>query len=85
MNPTNAVFKKRMGLLERGVGALATASGQAAETIAILNIVRPGDEVVSANSLYGGTYALFSSTFAKLGIKVKFVDVGLALAALRSS
>lgn len=74
MNPTNAVFEKRMALLEGGVGAVATASGQAAETIAILNIARPGDEVVSANSLYGGTYTLFSSTFAKLGIKVKFVD-----------
>jgi O-acetylhomoserine (thiol)-lyase len=74
MNPTNAVFEKRMALLEGGVGAVATASGQAAETIAILNIVRPGDEVVSANSLYGGTYTLFSSTFAKLGFKVKFVD-----------
>ena len=74
MNPTNAVFEKRIALLEGGVGAVATASGQAAETIAILNIVRHGDEVVSANSLYGGTYTLFSSTFAKLGIKVKFVD-----------
>jgi O-acetylhomoserine (thiol)-lyase len=74
MNPTNAVFEKRMTLLEGGAGAVATASGQAAETIAILNIVHPGDEVVSANSLYGGTYTLFSSTFAKLGIKVKFVD-----------
>jgi len=74
MNPTNDVFEKRMAILEGGVGALATASGQAAETIAILNVVRPGDEVVSANSLYGGTYTLFSSTFAKLGIKVRFVD-----------
>jgi len=74
MNPTNAVFEQRMALLERGVGAVATASGQAAETIAILNIVRSGDEIVSANSLYGGTYTLFSSTFTKLGIKVKFVD-----------
>jgi O-acetylhomoserine (thiol)-lyase len=74
MNPTNAVFEKRMALLEGGVGAVATASGQAAETIAILNIVRSGDEIVSANSLYGGTYTLFSSTFTKLGIKVKFVD-----------
>ena len=63
-----------MALLEGGVGAVATASGQAAETIALLNIVRPGDEILSANSLYGGTYTLFSSTFAKLGIKVKFVD-----------
>jgi O-acetylhomoserine (thiol)-lyase len=74
MNPTNAVFEQRMTLLEGGVGAVATASGQAAETIAILNIVRPGDEIVSANSLYGGTYTLFSSTFAKFGIKVKFVN-----------
>ena len=74
MNPTNAVFEKRMAMLEGGVGAVATASGQAAETIAILNVVRSGDEVVSANSLYGGTYTLFSSTFAKLGFKVKFVD-----------
>jgi len=74
MNPTNEVFEKRMALLEGGVGALATASGQAAETIALLNIVRPGDEVISANSLYGGTYTLFSSTFAKLRINVKFVD-----------
>jgi len=74
MNPTNAVFEQRMALLEGGVGAVATASGQAAETIAILNLVRSGDEIVSANSLYGGTYTLFSSTFTKLGIKVKFVD-----------
>jgi O-acetylhomoserine (thiol)-lyase len=74
MNPTNAVFEQRMALLEGGVGAVATASGQAAETIAILNIVRSGDEIVSASSLYGGTYTLFSSTFTKLGIKVKFVD-----------
>jgi len=74
MNPTNDVFEKRMALLEGGVGALATASGQAAETIAILNIVHPGEEIVSANSLYGGTYTLFSSTLAKLGIKTKFVD-----------
>ena len=74
MNPTNAVFEQRMALLEGGVGAVATASGQAAETIAILNIVRSGDDIVSANSLYGGTYTLFSSTFTKLGIKVKFVD-----------
>jgi O-acetylhomoserine (thiol)-lyase len=74
MNPTNDVFEKRMALLEGGVGALATASGQAAETIAILNIVHPGEEIVSANSLYGGTYTLLSSTLAKLGIKTKFVD-----------
>ncbi len=74
MNPTNEVFEKRMALLEGGVAALATASGQAAEAIAILNIVHPREEIVSANSLYGGTYTLFSSTLAKLGIKTKFVD-----------
>ncbi len=74
MNPTNEVFEKRMALLEGGVAALATASGQAAEAIAILNIVHPGEEIVSANSLYGGTYTLFSSTLAKLGIKTRFVD-----------
>ncbi|MGI5835878.1 MAG: O-acetylhomoserine aminocarboxypropyltransferase/cysteine synthase family protein [Chloroflexota bacterium] len=73
-NPTTDVFEKRMALLERGVGALATASGQAAETIAILNILREGDELVAANTLYGGTHTLFSSTFAKLGIQVRFVD-----------
>jgi O-acetylhomoserine (thiol)-lyase len=74
MNPTNDVFEKRMALLEGGVGALATASGQAAETIAILNILHSGEEIVSSTSLYGGTYTLFSSTFAKLGIKTKFVN-----------
>ncbi|MFH0849303.1 MAG: O-acetylhomoserine aminocarboxypropyltransferase/cysteine synthase family protein [archaeon] len=74
MNPTNEVFEKRMALLEGGIGALATASGQAAEAIAILNIVHPGEEIVSSNSLYGGTYTLFSSTLTKLGIKTKFVD-----------
>lgn len=74
MNPTNDVFEKRMALLEGGVGALAVASGQAAETLAILNILRSGDELVSATSLYGGTYNLFAVTFPKLGIKVRFVD-----------
>src|SRR3989304_6300811 len=56
MNPTTDVFEKRMALLEGGVGALALASGQAAETTAILNIMRYGGELVTANSLYGGTY-----------------------------
>jgi O-acetylhomoserine (thiol)-lyase len=74
MNPTNDVFEKRMALLEGGVGALATASGQAAETIAILNILHPGEEIVSSTSLYGGTYTLFSSTLTKLGISTKFVN-----------
>lgn len=72
MNPTNDVLEKRIALLEGGVGALAVASGQAAETIAILNIARHGDEIVSASDLYGGTYTLFNNTFKRFGIKVNF-------------
>lgn len=75
MNPTQDVFEQRLTLLEGGVGALATASGQAAITYAILNIVQAGDEIVASSSLYGGTYTLFAYTFAKLGVKVHFVDV----------
>ncbi|NLY74842.1 MAG: homocysteine synthase [Firmicutes bacterium] len=74
MNPTTDVFEKRMAALEGGVGALAVASGQAAITMAILNIAQSGDEIVSANNLYGGTYNLFHYTLARLGIKVSFVD-----------
>ena len=74
MNPTNDVLEKRITLLEGGVGALALASGQAAETIGILNIAQNGDEIVSADNLYGGTYTLFENTFKRFGIKVKFVD-----------
>jgi len=74
MNPTVSVFEKRVSLLEGGVGALATASGQSAELIAILNIAKEGDEIVSSISLYGGTYNLFAVTLKRLGINVKFVD-----------
>ncbi|WP_211749730.1 homocysteine synthase [Paenibacillus sp. Marseille-Q4541] len=73
-NPTTDVFEKRIAALEGGVGALATASGQAAITFAILNIAGSGDEIVSSSSLYGGTYNLFSNTLKKLGITVRFVD-----------
>jgi len=73
MNPTTDVFEKRLTALEGGVGALATASGQAATTLALLNIAQAGDEIVSADNLYGGTYSLFRHTFARLGIKVHFV------------
>jgi len=73
MNPTNDVLEKRMNLLEGGVGALAVSSGQAATTLALLNIAQAGDEIVSADNLYGGTYNLFHYTFPKLGINVKFV------------
>ena len=74
MNPTNDVFEQRMALLEGGVGALAVASGQAAETLAILNLAGVGDEIVSAAALYGGTYNLFHYTLPKIGINVRFVD-----------
>jgi O-acetylhomoserine (thiol)-lyase len=73
MNPTTDVFEKRMTALDGGVGALAVASGQSAISISILNIAKAGDEIVSADNLYGGTYNLFHYTFAKLGIKVNFV------------
>lgn len=74
MNPTTDVFEKRIAALEGGTGALGVASGQAAETLALLAITQVGDEIVSANNLYGGTYELFHYTFPKLGRKVKFVD-----------
>ena len=73
MNPTTDVLEKRIALLDGGVGALATASGQAAITLALLTITQAGDEIVSADNLYGGTYTLFHNTFARLGIKVNFV------------
>ncbi|MCL4417404.1 MAG: homocysteine synthase [Actinobacteria bacterium] len=73
MNPTTDVLEKRLTALDGGVGALAVASGQAAETISILNIAQSGDEIVSADNLYGGTYNLFHYTLARMGIKVNFV------------
>ena len=76
MNPTTDVFEKRIAALEGGVGALATSSGQAAISLALLNIAQAGDEIVSADNLYGGTYNLFHYTFARLGIKVIFVPSG---------
>ncbi len=73
MNPTTDVLEKRIALLDGGVGALAVASGQSAITLALLNIAQAGDEIVSADNLYGGTYNLFHYTFPRLGIKVNFV------------
>jgi O-acetylhomoserine (thiol)-lyase len=72
MNPTNDVLEKRIALLEGGVGGLAVSSGQSAITLALLNIAQAGDEIVSADNLYGGTYNLFHYTFPRLGIKVNF-------------
>ena len=76
MNPTTGVLEERVAALEGGVAALALSSGQAAETLAILNIARAGQNIVSSSSLYGGTYNLFHYTLPKLGITVKFVDCG---------
>ncbi|MDD5409356.1 MAG: O-acetylhomoserine aminocarboxypropyltransferase/cysteine synthase [Candidatus Omnitrophica bacterium] len=73
MNPTTDVFEKRLALLDGGVGSLAVASGSSAITLALLNIAQAGDEIVSADNLYGGTYNLFHYTFSRLGIKVNFV------------
>jgi O-acetylhomoserine (thiol)-lyase len=73
-NPTNDVFEKRIAALEGGTGALAVASGQSAITFSLLNITRPGDNIVAANNLYGGTYELFHYTFPRLSRSVKFVD-----------
>lgn len=74
MNPTTDVFEKRIAALEGGVAALATASGQAAQLLAISNIAQAGDNIVSTSYLYGGTYNQFKVTFPRLGINVKFVD-----------
>jgi OAH/OAS sulfhydrylase len=74
MNPTTDVLEQRIAALEGGVGALALASGQAAETLAILNIAGAGDNIVASTDLYGGTYNLFKHTLSKLGITTTFVD-----------
>ena len=74
LNPTTDVFEKRIAALEGGAAALATASGQAAETQTILTLANAGEEIVSTTSLYGGTYNLFHYTLPKLGITVRFVD-----------
>ena len=74
MNPTTDVFEKRVAALEGGAAALATASGQAAETLTLSTLAGAGDEIISSTSLYGGTYNLFHYTLPKLGITVKFTN-----------
>ncbi len=74
MNPTQAVFEERIASLEGGVAALAVASGQAAETITLLNLAENGGHIVSSAALYGGTYNLFHYTLPKLGIETTFID-----------
>jgi O-acetylhomoserine (thiol)-lyase len=76
MNPTTDVFEQRIAAIEGGTGALAVASGQAATSLALIAVTQVGDEIVSANNLYGGTYQLFHYTLPKLGRTVKFVDSG---------
>ena len=73
-NPTTAVFEERVAALENGRAAVATASGQAAEMVAFLNILEKGDHVVSSAKLYGGTYTMLAVNFAKLGIESTLVD-----------
>jgi O-acetylhomoserine (thiol)-lyase len=74
MNPTTDVFEQRVAALEGGVGALATASGQAAQFLTINSLMGPGDELVASSTLYGGTYTQFDVTFRRMGIDVKFVE-----------
>ena len=74
MNPTTDVFEKRVAALEGGAAALATASGQAAETLTLTTLAKSGEEIISTTSLYGGTYNLFHYTFPRLGITVRFAD-----------
>jgi len=81
MNPTTDVFERRIAALEGGVAAVATASGQAAQTLALLNLAQAGDEIVASTSLYGGTYALLAHTLPRLGITTRFVDLAAGPAA----
>ena len=74
MNPTTDVFERRIAALEGGVAAVATSSGQAAQTLALLNLAQAGDTIVSSSALYGGTFTLFQHTLPRLGIRTKFVD-----------
>ncbi len=73
-NPTNAVFEERIASLENGTGAVATASGMAAQFAVFMTLLEPGDEIVSSSHLYGGTKTQFTHTFKKLGVKAHFVD-----------
>ncbi len=84
-NPTTAALEGKIALLEGGVGALATSSGQAAISGAIFNICQAGQHIVSASTLYGGTYSLFANTFPKMGIEVTFVDPEADIAELRKA
>lgn len=83
-NPTNGYLEEKIALLEGGIGALATSSGQAAITLALLNILESGDHFIATNALYGGTFTLFKHTFRKWGIAVTFVDQHASLEELQA-
>ena len=85
MNPTTDVLEKRVAALEGGVAAVAVSSGQAATAMAVQNLARAGDNVVSSTALYGGTYNLFANTFRDMGIEVRFVDPADPQAFVRAS
>jgi O-acetylhomoserine (thiol)-lyase len=84
MNPTTDVFERRIAELEGGVAAVATSSGQAAQTLALLNLAQAGDTIVSSSALYGGTFTLFQHTLPRLGIRAKFVDANDAAQVARA-
>ncbi len=84
-NPTTDAFEGKICLMEGGVGALATSSGQAASALSILNICRSGQHVVAASTLYGGTYSLFANTLPKMGIEVSFVNPDASIAELKAA
>ncbi len=84
-NPTVNGFEQKITLLEGGVGAVATASGQSAILLAVANLLRAGDHIVSANTIYGGSYVLFASTLKKLGIETTFIDPELPELELRKA
>ena len=84
-NPSWAAFEGKIAAMEGGVAALATSSGQAATSIALLNIAQAGQHVISASTLYGGTYSLFANTLPKLGVEVTFVDPEADLATLKAA
>ncbi|MDH3998973.1 MAG: O-acetylhomoserine aminocarboxypropyltransferase/cysteine synthase [Desulfuromonadales bacterium] len=84
-NPTTSVFEEKIAMMEGGVGALATSSGQAASAMAILNICQAGQHMVTAGTLYGGTYSLFANTLPKLGVDVSFVDPELSIEEMKKA
>lgn len=84
-NPTTSAFEEKIAMMEGGVAALATSSGQAASAFALLNICQAGQHVVSASTLYGGTYSLFANTLPKLGVEVTFVDPEASLEELKQA